>query len=75
MKSQEFSLSHLLLVSLGDNNYMKRSPNKTMYASKHYQVTIGIGKDHTATLTIDEESLNKLCEITGIDAEDLIEGE
>lgn len=36
------------------------APNKTERYGAHYQLTIGIGKDHVAYLTLDEEALEAL---------------
>lgn len=36
---------------------LKDAPAKTERFGTHYELTIGIGKDHVAYLTLDEESL------------------
>lgn len=51
-------LSALSVITKG----LKRidSPRKTTYHTKHYQYVVGIGNDHVATLTIDEDALKAL---------------
>jgi hypothetical protein len=39
------------------------APHKTQRVGKHYEVIIAIGKDHTATLTLDESAYFELCKI------------
>ena len=73
MESEDWVLLSLLFVN-GNNGYMKPAPNKTTYVSKHYQAIIGIGNDHVATVTIDEDALKTLCDKYGHDIEDFIEG-
>lgn len=36
------------------------APIKRVFCSKHYEHIIGIGKDHTASLIIDEDALKEL---------------
>ena len=52
---------------------MTEAPNKTTYAAKHYQTIIGIGDDHAATITLDEDAMKELCERKGYSMADFIE--
>ena len=67
-ETTEQELADLLYTAGG----MQTGPNKRTYVTRHYEVCIGIGKDHTATITIDEDSLLALCERNGYTADDLI---
>jgi len=57
MEDEETKLARLLFMG----GSMSESPNKTTYVSKHYQMTIGIGNDHVATITLDEDAMKVLC--------------
>jgi len=47
----------LMTNNIGD------APHKTQRHGKHYEVIIAIGKDHSATLTMDEQAYFELCKI------------
>jgi len=47
-----------ILIPLG--SILSVAPRKIEYHSKHYDLLIGIGKDHTARLIIDEDALREL---------------
>lgn len=51
------------LKYLIDANKMAPAPYKTQRQGKHYEVIIGIGNDHIATLTLDEDAYIELCKI------------
>ena len=59
-------------IKLGASIYISReaelgcAPVKRLFHSKHYEYIIGIGKDHTASLTIDEDALKELRKMGGI---------
>ena len=54
-----FSDSELLKEIILRGNPVK-SPSKTTYVSSHKVLTVGIGKDHTATIAICDDSLCEL---------------
>jgi hypothetical protein len=49
-----------LLRELINRNKLISTGRQTTYYSKHKSATIGIGKDHTAEIVIDLESLKEL---------------
>ena len=61
MESELELLTNLLWLG----GKMQVSPIRRTYGSRHYDLCIAIGNDHSATLTIDEDSLKRLCEISG----------
>ena len=52
------AMSALLML-----NNVGVAPCKTQRHGAHYEVIIGIGRDHTATLTLDEDAYFELCKI------------
>lgn len=69
MEDDETKLASLLYTG----GAMDESPKSTTYATKHFQLIIAIGKNHTATITIDEESMKELCKRKGYSMQDFIE--
>lgn len=69
-----FNEESWLATLLNSGIKIGRGPRKRQYIGDHYDVIIGIGDDHTATLTIDDESLKVLCERNDIDMAELLEG-
>jgi len=59
------------LVGVGGK--LQEAPETTEYYTKHYQLIVGIGDDHTATVTFDEDSLKELCKNHGYELDDFIE--
>ena len=49
-----------ILQTLIEDLEAQQAPDKTVYHTPHTQFTIEIDKDHTATLTLDDESLHAL---------------
>lgn len=58
-----------ILISLIMENDFKfdDAPHSTQLSGKWYKMIIGIGNDHSAYITLDEESLKELCERKGMD--------
>ena len=40
------------------------APSKREYFTPHYDVLIGVGKDHTADITLDHDAMSELMELT-----------
>lgn len=57
------------LTTLLQQNKLSAAPYKTVRTGKHYDVVIGIGRDHIANLVIDSEALDKLKQLTGLEFE------
>ncbi len=56
MKNEEDLLASLLYAS----SFLDEAPTAIRLAGEWYDVTIGIGKDHTARILIDGDSLRAL---------------
>lgn len=68
--------NHLeLLMSLCRLSYDEFSyaPRVTSREGVWYQLVIGIGVDHVAYLTIDDDALSELCKIDGFDVKSIID--
>ena len=62
-QANEMILSELI----GAAGPVYEAPPKTARCGRWHQLTIGIGEDHTAYVTIDDDALVELCRRTGID--------
>lgn len=49
-----------LLKILLMRNIVQDAPTKVTFYTRHHTITIGIGKDHTATIVLDDDALTKL---------------
>jgi len=52
-----------MLYSLIKDENLTEAPAKTELVSTHYEFIIGIGKDHTARIILDEDAYNELLKI------------
>ena len=55
-----------LLSKLLSLHTLTSSPSKREYHSPHQEIGIGIGDDHSATLTIDNDALDELYKMMGV---------
>ena len=68
MKPKMISKKEKVLSELiGVAGPVYEAPQKTARCGRWHQLTIGIGEDHTAYVTIDDDALAELCRRTGID--------
>jgi hypothetical protein len=51
-----------LLKKLVENGDIGPAPNRSEYYTPHYEVIVGIGKDHTAKIILDEGAYFALME-------------
>ena len=59
MKEKDETILLRKLLEEGDVN---PAPEKVEYSTPHYELIIGIGKDHTASIFIDEDAYFELME-------------
>lgn len=52
-----------LLAQLISRTVLHVSPHKRQYATIHKEVTIAIGQNYTATITLEQEALNELYDL------------
>ena len=63
---------HYLMAMVESSDVILEAPTKRKFYEPHYIITLAIGNDHTADLTIDEESLQELCERNDHDFETIL---
>lgn len=59
MEEQEKTI---LLRTLVENDTPRPAPTRMEFYTPHYEIVVGIGKDYSATIIIDEESYFELME-------------
>jgi len=72
LKVKMFSDNVLLAYLIGKNK-ISDAPKKTEYYTKHKEIIIGIGDDHIASLTLDEDALEALYKLIEIASKELVE--
>ena len=65
---QELKLASLVRVS----DCVNDAPRKTQRQGVWHEIIIGIGNDHTAYITMDDDALKALCDSQGLDYDELI---
>jgi len=60
-----------LLGKLFDNNLAYSAPRRRSYACPHREITVGIGKDHTATVTMPTEAVTEMYSILSESNDDI----
>ena len=68
MENEENKLASLFWIA----DTVSAAPIKTQRNGVWYELIIGIGNDHTAYVTIDDEALNTLCERNAMNFEEII---
>lgn len=59
-KALEVFSDERLLAEVLRRNKCSLAPKKRTFVSKHFDFTIGIGKDHHVSITIDEDAYKEL---------------
>jgi len=65
---QELKLASLVRFA----DCVNDAPRKTQRQGVWYEIYIGIGSDHMAYITIDDDALKALCDRQGLDHDELI---
>lgn len=66
-------LDEIALLSMLKNGKPPHiAASKTERFGEHYEVTVSIGNDHVARVTLDDEALKNLCRRGGVDFDQLI---
>jgi len=68
MEDEENKLASLFWIA----DHVCDAPPKTQRAGKWYQLIIGIGNDHTAYVTIDDDALKALCDRNAMDFDEIV---